>query len=120
MTAIDQVRAEGNYTEIDHVVYDLMQEIRRIGTRVQQAILDYDAVVQAATEALRAGERPYGGIHTPDNPVQLLRDMEPLCEIARKLGVPQDAITKSRQGLFVSHREFLPSEQPADINLNRK
>ena len=118
MTDLTTVLAESSYTGLDQVVYDLMQEIRRMGHRVERAIIDYQEIAQTAQESVSTGERPLGGIHTPDNPVQLLRDVEPLCEMARKLGVPEKAITSSRAGRFVAHRDYLTSTQEPTLGID--
>lgn len=91
---------------IDESRYELVQAIRRMGTRINEAIRDYQEIAQAAQNALTRGERPLGGSHTPDNPVQLLRDVEDLCKTARLLGVPEQCILDARRGEFVALHDY--------------
>jgi hypothetical protein len=99
MTAIAKTTTQGEV--IDQTRYELVQSIRRMGERVSRAITEMNDVANSAQVALHANERPLGGSYTPENPVELLRDMEPLLALARIVGIPEDAILTARRGGFV-------------------
>jgi hypothetical protein len=92
---------------IDQTRYELVQEIRRMGERVQESIRDYQEIAAAAQHALDEEHAPFGGVRAMDNPVQVLRDMEPLIKAARTIGVPEDAILAARRGEFVSVMDYI-------------
>lgn len=86
---------------IDDVRYELLTQIRQLGLRIETALTDMENNAKAARRSLQSGERPYGPTQVNDDPVQLLRDMEPLCELARNLGIGRPALLKARRGGFV-------------------
>lgn len=92
---------------IDQTRYELVQEIRRMGDRVQRAIADMEEIAASARRAVETGMQVMGLSSTTENPTQILRDMEPLIRTAKLIGVPDQCIADARRGEFVSVHDYI-------------
>jgi hypothetical protein len=90
-------------TPAAEAAYEVVQEIRRVGERINNTMNDMRMELAETERALADDDPLRGGFVTThrESPSLLLSNLRNLCQIALKLGVPPARVVDARRGEWV-------------------